>query len=131
MNRINERLGYVRITGTIDVMGQNIYHPDVESDAVDAAEARYDDVAKGGIPDDVPEFAVPADEFGDDGTVGVLRVATLAGLTQSNGEARRLIQNRGLRLDGEQLEDPRTMLRLDAPRVLQRGKDTFVRVRRG
>ena len=108
-----------------------IYHPDVESDAVDAAEARYDDVAKGGIPDDVPEFAVPADEFGDDGTVGVLRVATLAGLTQSNGEARRLIQNRGLRLDGEQLEDPRTMLRLDAPRVLQRGKDTFVRVRRG
>ena len=30
VNRINERLGYVRITGTIDVMGQNVYHPDVE-----------------------------------------------------------------------------------------------------
>ncbi len=30
VNRINERLGYVRITGTIDVMGENIYDPGVE-----------------------------------------------------------------------------------------------------
>ena len=30
VNRINERLGYVRITGTIDVMGENVYDPGVE-----------------------------------------------------------------------------------------------------
>ena len=30
VNRINERLGYVRTTGTIDVMGQNIMDPSVE-----------------------------------------------------------------------------------------------------
>ena len=30
VNRINERLGYVRIEGTIEVMGQNIYGPEVE-----------------------------------------------------------------------------------------------------
>jgi phosphate transport system ATP-binding protein len=30
VNRINERLGYVRITGSIDVMGENIYDPEVE-----------------------------------------------------------------------------------------------------
>jgi phosphate transport system ATP-binding protein len=30
INRINERLGYVRITGTIDVLGQNIIAPAVE-----------------------------------------------------------------------------------------------------
>ena len=30
VNRINERLGYVRIDGSIDVMGQNIYDEDVE-----------------------------------------------------------------------------------------------------
>jgi phosphate transport system ATP-binding protein len=30
VNRINERLGYVRISGTIDVMGENIYDPAVE-----------------------------------------------------------------------------------------------------
>ena len=30
VNRINERLGYVRITGSINVMGENIYDPGVE-----------------------------------------------------------------------------------------------------
>jgi len=30
VNRINERLGYVRITGSVDVMGENIYDPAVE-----------------------------------------------------------------------------------------------------
>jgi phosphate transport system ATP-binding protein len=30
VNRINERLGYVRITGSIDVMGENVYDPSVE-----------------------------------------------------------------------------------------------------
>ena len=30
VNRITERLGYVRTTGSIEVLGHNIYHPDVE-----------------------------------------------------------------------------------------------------
>ncbi|MDZ4731054.1 MAG: phosphate ABC transporter ATP-binding protein [Xanthomonadales bacterium] len=30
VNRINERLGYVRITGEVNVMGENIYAPEVE-----------------------------------------------------------------------------------------------------
>ncbi len=30
INRINERLGYVRIQGSIEVLGQNIYDPEVE-----------------------------------------------------------------------------------------------------
>jgi phosphate transport system ATP-binding protein len=30
VNRINERLGYVRTTGTIQVMGEDVYHPGVE-----------------------------------------------------------------------------------------------------
>jgi len=75
------------------------------------------------------EVTVPASEF-EGGSVGVLRLATLTGLTSSNGEARRLIQNRGLRLDGEVVEDPQTRLELDAPRVLQKGRDAFVRVSR-
>ena len=53
-------------------------------------------------------------------------LATLAGLTASNGEARRLIQNRGLRLDGEVVADANLQVLL--PATLQKGKDTFVRV---
>lgn len=103
-----------------------IYHgPGV----VPAAEARYDEVARGGIPDELPVFSVPAAEF-EGGTVGLLRLATLAGLTASNGEARRLVQNRGIRLDGAVIEDPHLRLTLESPAVLQRGRDTFVRVSR-
>jgi len=95
-----------------------------------AAEARYDAVARGAIPEDVPEVVVAPREF-QEGRVGVLRLATLAGLSSSNGDARRLIQNRGLRLDGEVVEDPQLWLALERPVVLQKGKDTFVRVRAG
>ena len=102
-----------------------LYHGD---DPVAEAERRFDLVAKGGIPDDMPEVIVPADAL-EGGAIGLLGLATLAGLTASNGEARRLVQNRGLKLDGETVEDWRAEVELDRPRVLQRGKDGFVRVR--
>jgi len=104
-----------------------IYHGEAP---IAAAEARYDAVARGVIPQDMPEVVVDPSEFRD-GRVGVLRLATLAGLSSSNGDARRLIQNRGLRLDGEVVEDPQLWLELERPVVLQKGKDAFVRVRVG
>jgi len=95
---------------------------------IEEAEARYDYVARGGVPEDVPEVKVDASELGN-GTIWVCKLATLAGLTKSNGEARRLIQNRGLKLDGETVTDPNLQVSLETPVVLQKGKDTFVRVR--
>ncbi|PYE52794.1 tyrosine--tRNA ligase [Deinococcus yavapaiensis] len=95
---------------------------------LDAAEERYREVAKGGIPEDVATVTVASTEFNADGRVGVLRLATLAGLAASNGEARRLIQNRGLKIDGETVEDAQLALSLDAPIVLQKGKDKFARL---
>ena len=104
-----------------------IYHGE---DAIAAAEERYDEVARGHIPDRMPEVAVTEEEFAD-GKVGLLRLATLSGLTSSNGEARRLVSNRGLRLDGQVVEDPQLKLDLSSPVVLQKGRDTFVRLRKG
>ena len=101
-----------------------VYHGDAP---IPAAEERYDYVAKGGVPDDVPEFVVPKGEL-ENHHVWICKLATLAGLTASNGEARRLIQNRGLRLDGEQVEDVQLQVDVSQPVVLQKGKDTFVKV---
>lgn len=105
----------------------SIYHG---ADVVPAAESRYDEVARGAIPADLPEHVVSPDQL-QDGGVPAARLATLVGLTASNGEARRLVQNRGLRLDGEVVEDPQLKVDLSTPRVLQKGKDRFVRVRAG
>ncbi|MFN4070969.1 MAG: tyrosine--tRNA ligase, partial [Thermus caldifontis] len=100
----------------------------VGPEAVRQAEERYDQVAKGAIPEDLPEVAIPPSEL-KEGRIWVARLFTLAGLTPSNAEARRLIQNRGLRLDGELIEDVALEVDLSRPRILQRGKDRFVRVR--
>lgn len=91
---------------------------------VAGAEERFDYVARGGIPDDLPEVAVDPGEL-TEGTLWICKLATLAGLTASNGEARRLIQNRGLKVGGEVVTDANLQVAL--PAVLQKGKDTFVR----
>jgi tyrosyl-tRNA synthetase len=95
---------------------------------VEGAEERYDYVAKGGIPEDIPEVAISPAEL-EDGKIWVCKLATLVGLTASNGEARRLIQNRGLKLDGEVVEDFGLQVALEQPIVLQKGKDRFVRAK--
>ncbi len=92
------------------------------------AEERYDYVAKGGIPKDIPSFEVPATEL-ENGEIWICKLATLAGLTQSNGEARRLIQNSGLKLDGEIIKDIKLNVDVSGARVLQKGKDTFVKIK--
>ncbi|WP_243027582.1 tyrosine--tRNA ligase [Thermus albus] len=115
-----ESLGYAW-----EAMGQD---KGVGPEAVRQAEERYDRVAKGAIPESLPEVVIPASEL-KEGRIWVARLFTLAGLTPSNAEAKRLIQNRGLRLDGELVEDVALEVDLSRPRVLQRGKDRFVRVR--
>jgi tyrosyl-tRNA synthetase len=100
-----------------------LYHGEAP---IAAAEERYDQVARGGIPAEMPVVAVEPGEL-QEGEIGVCRLFSLAGLTGSNGEARRLIGNRGLRIDGELVEDPQARIALDRPLVLQRGKDGFVR----
>ncbi|MGK0619836.1 tyrosine--tRNA ligase [Meiothermus cerbereus] len=94
---------------------------------VQHAEARYYEIAHGGIPDEMPEVALPPSAL-HEGRIAIVKLFTLAGLTISNGEARRLIEQKGLRLDGKVLTDPKLEVALNKPMVLQRGKDKFVRV---
>jgi tyrosyl-tRNA synthetase len=101
-----------------------IYHGEAP---IAHAEERYDYIAKGGIPDDVPEFKLPASEL-TDGKIWICKLATLAGLTPSNGEARRMIQNRGLKLNGEAVTDDKLNVDVSEPVVLQKGKDRFIKV---
>jgi tyrosyl-tRNA synthetase len=77
----------------------------------------------------MPEIVVSSDEI-KDGKLGILRAAVLAGFATSNGEARRLIQNRGLRLNGVTVQDEKSTLDLEASVVLQKGKNEFRRLKR-
>ena len=94
-------------------------------DAADAAEAHFTRVVReGGAPEDVPEAALPPDD-----PVHLPRVLADTGLAPTTSEARRLIAQGAVRIDGEptlELDIPRARLR-DA--LVQAGKRRFVRLR--
>jgi tyrosyl-tRNA synthetase len=95
------------------------------------AEARYNGIARGGIPEQMPEVSLAASDLREDGLIGVCKLAVLAGFVPSNGEARKLIANKGLKLNGETVTDVQLHVSVADGLVLQKGKDKFVRFLRG
>ncbi len=66
-----------------------------------------------------------------DGKVGLLAAMVAAGLCSSNREARQLIQQGGVLLDGEKVTDPATTLTVDALKagvVIKKGKKVYHKV---
>jgi tyrosyl-tRNA synthetase len=101
-----------------------------DSAAAEAAEARFDRVhVDHGIPEDIPELSL-ADADGVNGGDVHLPALIAGAFDISSSEARRLIAQGGVKLDGESLPGDN----LDLPagdlggRVLQVGKRRFVRL---
>ncbi len=100
------------------------YHSD---SAAGEAEEQFNLIhKKKEIPDDIPEFSP---ELSEEGTVWIVALLTGADLVGSNSEARRLIQQGGVRIDGEQIDDTTLNLPVTDEFVLQVGKRRFVRIR--
>jgi tyrosyl-tRNA synthetase len=99
-------------------------------DAARAAEEHFDRVHREHeLPEDVPEATIPPDAV-QDGRVWLPRLLAATGLASSNADARRLIEQGGVRLDGETVDDPDAELTPDslAGRVLQVGRRRFLRL---
>ena len=60
-----------------------------------------------------------------DGKIGALTLLVRCGLAASNGEARRLIQQGGIMIDGEKLSDPAAVISLEKEVVIKKGKKVF------
>jgi tyrosyl-tRNA synthetase len=105
-----------------------LYHGE---ESARAAEDRFDRVHREHeIPQDVEEVEIPQEALRD-GTVWLPRLMTAAGLSSSNADARRLIEQGGVRLDGAPVTDPDAeFARAElSGRVLQVGRRRFVRLR--
>jgi tyrosyl-tRNA synthetase len=95
------------------------------------AEARFDVVHKEHrIPDEVPEAQIPADAIRE-GAVWLPRLLVALELATSNAEARRRIEQGGVRIDGEPVPAADTEMAVDQlkGKVLQVGRRTFLRLR--
>ena len=103
------------------------YHDEA---AAHAAEEQFDRVFKQhAMPDDIPEFKADLTP-NDDGTIYVAKLLADAGLAASAGEARRLIDGGGVKVNGEPL--PAKSYNVDpsmlAGAVIQVGKRKFARL---
>lgn len=80
-------------------------------------------------PTDIPEVTIGQDAA-PAGQIGLLTLLTTAGLASSNGEARRLVQQGGVRIDDGKMSDPRMTVTIEDGMILRAGKRGFARVRR-
>jgi len=87
-------------------------------------EARFRD---GAMPADMPEVALAAPEGG----LPVAQMLKQAGLTPSTTEAVRMIEQGGVRLDGERVADKGLRIPAGATLVAQVGKRKFARIKVG
>ena len=84
--------------------------------------------AKKELPDDIPEFTVE-NSIMKNGKVWIVRLMTEAKLAGSSGEARRLIQQGGVKLDGKKISDAEFEFEPKSGSVLQVGKRRFLRIK--
>ena len=102
-----------------------------DESSAEAAEAAFDKQFKDHeIPDDVAEVSVDLTEDADKGGVYLPRVLAEANLVQSNGEGRRMIDQNGVKLNGELVQAQTYHIAADKLKgaVLQVGKRKFARI---
>jgi tyrosyl-tRNA synthetase len=85
-------------------------------------EARFKQHA---IPDDLPESPIPCGSSG----IGIAQLLKKAGLTPSTSEALRMIDQGGVKIDGEKVSDRSLVLPKGTEAVFQVGKRKFARVK--
>jgi len=90
-----------------------------EEEALKAEQLFVDTFQKGSIPEDIPTFNNQPENT-------VVDIMLTAGLAKSRNEARRLIEQKGVRFEGNVIEDP--MDTISGNGVLQVGKRHFLRI---
>jgi len=92
--------------------------------AAEAAAAEFRRVfSQKELPADIPEVEVGA------GPISLSALLVRTGLARSNREARRLLQQGGVALDGTRVEDPATQIEPASGMLLRVGKLKFVRLK--
>ncbi|HZQ72924.1 MAG TPA: tyrosine--tRNA ligase [Burkholderiales bacterium] len=96
------------------------HHAAAAADAERDFEQRF---RHGALPSDMPEVTLAA------GAVSFAQLLKLAGLVESTSEANRLIEQGGVKVDGERLSDRSMKAEPGKSYVLQAGKRKFARVK--
>lgn len=93
-------------------------------DADWALEDFQDRHSRGGIPDQIPEISISSNV----GSIAIAQLLKQAGLVASTSEAMRMIEQGGVKLNGEKVSDKALQLQAGSLAVLQVGKRKFARI---
>lgn len=104
------------------------YHNAEAADAAAAEFARVHGGGGGGLPDDMPVVALDG-KLTPEGRIAPAELLRACGMAESNSEARRAIDEGGVRINGEVLKDPWALLTMKTGDVIQRGRRKFARIR--
>ena len=100
----------------------------------DKAQAAARAAFQGGNFENIPETVLSADDL-NDGSIGILTLMVKAGLVSSNKEARTLVTQGGVSVDGEKVTAPNTAFTADQLSgegvVVKKGKKVYHKVRLG
>ncbi len=94
-----------------------------DKSAAEAAADEFDRVfSSKQTPTEIPEIAVPA------GTIGIIDLVVQAGFAKSNGEARRLISQNAVSIDGDKITDTEADVNPQNGQILRVGKRRFGKI---
>ncbi len=80
------------------------------------------------VPDDVADVVIGPEFLDADGRTNIVRLLVAAGLAPSNGEAKRLVQQGGVAVDGEKIADIGYTLLVKTGQIVKIGKSRFARL---
>ncbi len=101
-----------------------LYH---DREAATQAEQEFDRIfIRKEVPDEVEEVILK----NDSGPLTVFQLLVSVGAAKSNGEARRLVNQGGVTIDGSKVTDPNATVIQNAPFILKVGKRKFYKITR-
>jgi tyrosyl-tRNA synthetase len=128
----SEEIGYLKSLHpreAKDELGRRLVGRYYDDDSAKEASAEFARVfSEKKVPTEMQEVELRADQLVD-GRIGILNLVSISGLAASNSEARRLVQQRAVRIDDELISDPRfEVIPVDGS-VLRCGKRGFARLK--
>jgi tyrosyl-tRNA synthetase len=94
-------------------------------EAAENAEKEFDNIfVNKGLPDQLEEFIFDKNEM----EIGILDLLLKVNFAPSKQEARRLVQQGGVTIDGEKISDISSVVKIDKNKILKVGKRKFVKL---
>ena len=93
-----------------------------DDNAAEKAENYFNTIVVGkGVPDDIPEYSIKSEDL-------VINVIFNAGILKSKGEARRMVKQGAVKINGKSITDINTVIKPLKKQILKVGKRRFLKV---